>query len=291
MDITILDGGVGQELVKRSPEPPTPLWSTKAMLDAPELLRGVHDDFFAAGAEIAIANTYAVHHDRLVAAGLDARFEELHRRALDIALASRDAHGSGRVAASLGPLGWSYRPDMAPPEAEAARAYAEIAALHEGRADLFLAETMASVAQARGALMGLAGAAEPIWLAVTPDDGDGGRLRSGEAVTEILALVDEFRPAMLLVNCARPEAVTTALEALRHQGVPLGAYANGFTGIAEAFRSSTATVRELAAREDLSPARYADFAERWAELGATVIGGCCEVGPAHIAELARRLNG
>jgi homocysteine S-methyltransferase len=288
MNVTILDGGVGQELVKRSPDEPTPLWSCRAMLDAPEILHAVHADFFAAGAEIAIANTYAVQHARLKPAGLDDRFAELHRRALDIAIAARDDHGTGRVAASLGPLGWSYRPEAVPPVAEAAAAYAEIAALHADRADLFLCETMSSVDQARGALTGLAGAALPVWLAVSPSDEDGRRLRSGELVTDILPLVDAFRPEVLLVNCARPEAVTDALAALRPHGIPLGAYANGFARIASAYKSDTATVAELDARPDLTPARYADFAEGWVELGAVVVGGCCEVGPDHIAELTRR---
>jgi homocysteine S-methyltransferase len=46
----------------------------------------------------------------------------------------------------------------------------------------------------------------------------------------------------------------------------------------------------LSARRDLDPNAYADFADGWATNGATIIGGCCEVGPAHIAELARRLK-
>ena len=44
----------------------------------------------------------------------------------------------------------------------------------------------------------------------------------------------------------------------------------------------------LSKRQDLGPEAYADFAETWAEKGATIIGGCCETGPAHIAEIARR---
>ena len=46
----------------------------------------------------------------------------------------------------------------------------------------------------------------------------------------------------------------------------------------------------LEARKDLGPAAYAAFAEQWVEGGASIIGGCCEVGPAHIAELARRFD-
>ena len=154
MSITILDGGMGQELIARSPDAPTPLWSTRVMLDHPHLVRAVHDDFFAAGAEVATANTYAILHDRLQKHGLDDRFRELHETACQLAIDARDAHGGGMVAGSLGPLGWSYRADMAPPAEEAAALYAEIVEIQAPLVDLFICETMAGVDQARGALMG-----------------------------------------------------------------------------------------------------------------------------------------
>ncbi|MEM9145550.1 MAG: homocysteine S-methyltransferase family protein [Pseudomonadota bacterium] len=288
MGVTILDGGMGQELVARSSAEPTPLWSTRIMLDEPDLVRSVHDDFFAAGAEIATVNSYAVHHDRLQAAGVDDLFEELHLTACRIACAARDAHGSGRVAGSLGPLGWSYRPDFAPPAETAAALYAEIAAIQADHVDLFVCETMASVDQARGALLGAREVGRPIWLAISTLEDDGSRLRSGEPVTALLDLVDTFQPEALLVNCTAPEAISDTLRLINGIGITLGAYGNGFVRIANSFKTSTATVRQLAARTDLSPERYADFAEEWVDLGATLIGGCCEIGPAHIAELHRR---
>ncbi|MEO1315541.1 MAG: homocysteine S-methyltransferase family protein [Pseudomonadota bacterium] len=288
MGVTILDGGLGQELVARSCAEPTPLWSTRVMLDEPALAREVHDAYFAAGAEIATANTYAVHHDRLQQAGIDERFEELHRTACRMACEARDAHGSGRVAGALGPIGWSYRPDLAPPAAAAATAYAEIAAIQAAHVDLFICETMASVDQARGALLGLQGAGRPVWLAISTMEEDGTRLRSGEPVKDVFAVIDTFKPEAVLVNCTAPEVITDSLRVLRDHGVTLGAYGNGFTRIAEDYKTSTATVSQLQARQDMTPARYADIAEEWVALGATLIGGCCEIGPAHIAELKAR---
>ena len=69
-----------------------------------------------------------------------------------------------------------------------------------------------------------------------------------------------------------------------------GAYANGFTSISDSFKEAGASVDRLDVRKDLGPEEYADFAQQWADLGATIIGGCCEVGPAHIAEIVRRLG-
>jgi len=290
MDITLLDGGMGQELLARSPEKPTGLWATQVLLDAPELVRAVHRDYFAAGADIATTNTYAIHRDRLGPFGIEARFAELHRQACQIAVLERDWNGRGLVAGSLGPLGWSYRPDLAPPADEAAPLYAEIARLHEPYVDLLLCETMASVDQARGALLGARAVSKPVWLAVTVDDADGAKLRSGEPVTAILPLIEEFRIASVLVNCSVPEAVDQAIPLLADRGVPVGGYANGFTKIPSNFKKAGATADILEKRPNLGPQVYADFVEGWIENGATIVGGCCEVGPAHIEELARRLR-
>src|SRR5690606_8234968 len=94
----------------------------------------------------------------------------------------------------------------------------------------------------------------------------------------------------LLVNCSSPEAVDQALPHLAALGLPFGAYANGFQRITSDFLKDNATVDALASRPEMTPARYADFALGWVARGATIVGGCCETGPAHIRELARRLT-
>ncbi|MBJ3762465.1 homocysteine S-methyltransferase family protein [Maribius pontilimi] len=288
--MTILDGGMGQELVARAGRA-TSMWSMQALLDAPELVRAVHDDFFAAGADVATTNSYAVLPDRLEAHGMADQLERLARRACEIAAASRDAHGQGIVAGALGPIGFSYQPDKAPPAERAAEIYAHLARLHAETVDVHLLETMSSVDQARGGLMGASVTGKPIWLALSVDDTDGTKLRSGEALSDVADLLAAHPVDRVLLNCSIPEAVTQGLPVVAGWGVPFGAYANGFTQIASGFDHIGATVDLLSARQDLDPDAYADHAEAWRDLGATTIGGCCEIGPAHIAELARRLRG
>lgn len=284
--ITILDGGMGQELIARTLAEPTPLWSTRVMLDEPELVRAVHDDFFAAGATVATANTYAIHHDRLIPAGIDDRFENLHHTACELARAARDAAGGGRVAGALGPLNGSYRTGPLPEDA--ADRFDEICRLQAPLVDLFLIETASSIAQVRAALAGAKGHGKPVWLGVSVDDHDGTRLRSGEPLEDVMDWTDGIDA--LLINCSTPEAVSAGLDVIKGTDRPFGAYANGFTEITKSYVQVGATVKELSARTDLTPAAYAEFAEHWAKMGATIIGGCCEVGPAHIAELVRRLT-
>ncbi|SLN53013.1 Homocysteine S-methyltransferase [Roseovarius albus] len=287
--ISILDGGMGQELIARAGKA-TSLWSVQALLDNPELVRAVHDDFFAAGADVATTNSYSVLPDRLETHGILERLEELAHLSCRLACEARDAAGRGLVAGSLGPMGFSYQPDKAPPSDQAAEGYAPLARIHADYVDVHVLETMSSVDQARGGLMGASVTGKPVWLSVSVDDNDGGKLRSGEALSDLAPLVNEFKPATLLVNCSVPEAVTMAIPELVKLGAPVGAYANGFTGIAADFDSIGATVDILQTRTDLGPDRYAEFAQNWCDAGATMVGGCCEVGPAHIAELARRFG-
>jgi S-methylmethionine-dependent homocysteine/selenocysteine methylase len=287
MNITLLDGGMGQELVARAGKA-TALWSVQALLDQPELVRAVHDDFFRAGAMVATTNTYSVLPDRLVAHDLGDHLERLQRLGCKQAVDARDAHGSGMVLGSLGPQGFSYQPELSPPADQAAETYAMICKIQMDYVDAFMAETMASVDQVRGAAMGMSGLGKPIWMSITVDDDDGTKLRSGEPVIDILPLLKEYDVAAINVNCSIPEAVNTAIPLLTSAGIPVGAYANGFTKIHSDFNKIGATVDMLKARNDLSPAVYADFAQGWIDAGATVIGGCCEVGPSHIAELKQR---
>lgn len=287
-EITLLDGGMGQELIHRAGDQPTPLWSTQVMLDRPNLVRDVHRDYFAAGATIATTNTYAVHRDRLLGSGHSREFEDLHEAALEIATAARDRHGSGRIAGAIGPLIASYRPDIHPAFDEAVPLYAEIAGILGPACDLIICETVVSLDHARSILEGAKVAGKPIWLAVSVDDQDGTKLRSGEPVADILSVADGAEA--VLVNCSSPEAVGVAIGQLAHGDLPVGGYANGFVKIADGFLGAKPTVDALTARKDLTPEAYAAHAMAWVDQGATIVGGCCEVGPAHIATLARALT-
>lgn len=287
-EITLLDGGMGQELVARSGDEPTPLWATRVMIDHPGMVKAIHEDYFAAGASVATTNTYASHHDRLVRFDLDHLFRALLLRAL---VEAHEARGTrtARIAGSIGPLKASYRPDLAEPVEIAAPKYGEVAEILGPHVDLILCETMSSLSMAEAAASGAQAAGKPVWLSVSVDDREGARLRSGEPVADLARVVERYPVAAVLVNCSVPEAMEAALGELRRLGLPFGAYANGFTHISDEFLTDAPTVKDLTHRQDLTPEKYGDFAMAWIEIGATIVGGCCEVGPAHIAHLASRL--
>ncbi|NOD94176.1 homocysteine S-methyltransferase [Ruegeria sp. HKCCD4884] len=288
-DITLLDGSIGQELVKRSGDTPTALWSTRVMIDRPELVREVHEEYFRCGATIATTNTYAVHRSRLRFEDIEDQLEPLVDAALSQAQAACIGT-KGRVAGSLGPLLATYRPDLKPDPIDAGEKFAELVGLMTDQVDLFLIETVSSVLEAEGALRGTSGCGKPVWLSLSVNDDDGTRLRSGEPLADIAPLVKTYAPDALLINCSRPEAIPAALDILSSMSLPFGAYANGFTQISAGFLEDAPTVDALEQRHDLGPDAYADHVMGWVDQGATIVGGCCEIGPEHIETLATRLR-
>jgi S-methylmethionine-dependent homocysteine/selenocysteine methylase len=290
MNITLLDGGMGQELVARSGDKPTPLWATRVMIDHPGLVKEIHDDYFDAGASVATTNTYNILHDRLEGVGLDPLFHALHLRALAEAHEARARAGRGLIAGSMGPLGESYRPDLTPDVEVSAPIYAEKARLLAPHVDVILLETMSSLGLAEGALKGAQAAGKPVWLSVSVHDRDGSKLRSGEPVSGLRALIAAYPTAAVLANCSMPEAMQAALRELSTMGLPFGAYANGFSEISSLPLPEDDAAPDYTHRHDLTPEKYTDFVMQWIELGATIVGGCCEVGPTHIRHLANSLR-
>lgn len=289
----LLDGGMGQELIRRSAQPAHPQWSAHVMMHEPELVQAVHEDYLRAGARVLTLNTYSTTPGRFARAGMADRFEPLQARAVELAEAARAAVGvDAAIAGCLPPLAGSYHADLVAPFDQMVAEYRQIAAVEAPHVDLFLCETMSKADEARAAATAAAETGRPVWVSWTlaeklAEDGTA-RLRSGEMLAEALAALDGLGVEAVLVNCSPPETIGAAIPELVASGLPAGGYANGFEPIPDAFRPG-ATVDMLGRRRDLDPHVYAGHALRWVEAGARIVGGCCEVGPAHIAEIARRL--
>lgn len=288
-NVIIMDGGMGQELRRRSSRPPSPLWSAQVMLDEPELVVAAHRDYIEAGAKVIILNTYSATPQRLERDADPGLFELLHAAALDAARKACEESGieDVRIAGCLPPLVGSYHHEIVPDNATCLQSYRRIVAAQAEGVDLFICETMSLAREALAAVTAAVESNLPVWVAFTVDDGDGTSLRSGESLAEAAEQVVRDGAEGLLVNCSAPEAVTTAMDVLARFNVIYGGYANGFKSV-DALQPG-GTVDVLEARKDLDPATYAEHALSWAKHGAGIIGGCCEVGPAHIKALAEKL--
>lgn len=286
MALTILDGGMGQELLRRSGATPTSLWSAAVMQDAPDLVSQVHCDFIAAGADVITLNSYSATPTRLADENCEDMFQPLQMAAIDAAHKARDrSPGNARIAGCLPPLPGSYQPGQRLSAHAAQDEYRRIVNAQAAHVDLFICETIPSVEEARIATRAAAESGLETWTALTLDETDGRCLRSGEPVeTAAMAAIEEGAGAVL-VNCSPPETIDAALDRMADLSVPIGAYANGFKSITPIVE--TGTVNEAERRANLDPRAYCEFAQGWAAIGAQIIGGCCEIGPAHIEELAR----
>lgn len=287
--VVLTDGGMGQELLRRSKSQPTPLWSAKVLIDEPDLVRDLHADFIEAGARVITLNTYSATPERLARDGADGMFETLQRRGIDLAKAAIDQAGVDGVAIAgcLPPLFGSYAPTLKASFADTLATYRRIVAEQSDGVDLFLCETMASAEEALAAATAACEAGKPVWVSWTLADHGAPRLRSGETIAQAAMMVAGLPITARLVNCSRPEAVDAALPDLLALRGTVGAYANGFTSVSALKHGGTVDVLE--ARQDLGPDSYAAFASGWANAGLAIVGGCCEVGPDHIARLRDRL--
>ena len=288
--VTLLDGGMGQELLKRSSTEITPLWSTQVMIDEPDIVRDLHADFIRAGARVITLNSYTMTPERLARDGNIKDFEKLHLAAINAATSARDsvAITGVRIAGCLPPLVASYKADVAPEYEAMLTSYSKIVAIQAPHVDLFICETMPSIVEAKAALMAAKKSELPVWVSLTIEDNDKGVLRSGEPLADAITMLDEFGADAKLLNCSKPEAISASWSKMKSDQGLTGAYGNGFTSI-DSLKIG-GTVKSLTSRLDLGPTAYAEFALQWVQQGAGLIGGCCEVGPDHIAELAKRLT-
>jgi len=288
-EIVLLDGGMGQELIARSSQSPSPLWSARVLLDEPDLVAAVHRDYLEAGATVLILNTYSATPQRLAQHASEDLFATLQSRACEIATRVREDSGQDvAIAGCLPPLVASYHPEVSPGHDAALATYRRIVAAQAEHVDLLLGETLASLSEATAAATAALESDLPVWISLTITDDDSGTLRSGEPLDEAVNALRELGVDARLLNCSRPEAISASWSRFTSDGGVTGAYANGFTSIAGL--TPGATVDALEARRDLAPAAYADYAMTWVEQGASIVGGCCEVGPAHIQHLRERLE-
>ena len=284
-DLTILDGGMGGELIRRG-WPSGGLWSAKALLENPEVVRAVHQDYVSAGAQVIITNSYSTVPSYLAKEDMQSRYVELTEIAARLAREVADAAPAEvRVAGCLPPLSESYRPDLVPGDDESRPIYSEIIKALSSEVDLYLCETMSSVREAVNAASSVreTDPDKPLWIALTLADEPGGGLRSGENMDQVVSALEPYDVDAFLFNCTDPTSISVALEELVPlTNKPTGAYPNRFH-----VPPGWTLDNEIAVEPtEMTVEDYLGFVDTWRRSGATIIGGCCGVGPEFIAALS-----
>jgi len=286
----VLDGATGTELERAGLATGLPLWSTHALLEAPECLLQIHVAQLEAGAELITANTFRTQQRTLARAGLHESDARLTRLAVELArLASIDrridrrvgAHRPSWIAGSLPPLEDCYRPDLVPSDSELAVEHGHQAdLLGEAGVDLILVETMNSVREARAAARAASRTGLP--FAVSFVAWDGARLLSGEPLAEAAAEVRDLGASAVGVNCLPIANLEACRRALADLGTALLVSPN--LGQPE---PRTGFARD----ESTDPRAFANAFDDWLAQPAVIVGGCCGTTPAHIAALSAQVRG
>lgn len=283
--IALLDGGLGQEIYRRARTVSSPLWSVAVMLEQPDVVTGVHEDFIRAGAKTLTLNTYAATPTRLRKQGMYDQIAAIHQKAFLALENAIEATGIAvDIAGCLPPLAASYQGEPSRSFEDLREEYRVLVKLQAG-ADVLLVETMTNILEARAACAAARELGKPFGVSFRLEV-DGG-LKSGESMAEAVAAVADYSPTAVMLNCCDLEILTAAMPQLVVMYPCVGGYANAFESV-EAVAAG-GLVDSLEARADVSPRVYAEQVQQWLATGASVVGGCCEITPDHIRRLSEEL--
>ena len=273
----LLDGGTGTELRRRGAGLDHTTWTGLVPLTDYALLRAVHADYVAAGADVLTTSTFGAARFVLEAAGHGEHFGEVVQRAVAAAREARDATGRDvAIAGSISCLPPRFDVHAYPAEPVEYAAYRELAdTLAEQGVDLLVVEMLQETHHAPLALAAARATGLPVWLGVSCRLGEGGTLVGFDfplvPLERCLEALLPLAPDAVAIMHSPVTAVAPALRALRERFVgPLGAYPEVGDGTA-----SPAATPEALAKE----------AAGWLKSGARIVGGCCGTTPEHIRAL------
>ena len=233
-EVTVMDGGMGRELIRRGVALRGGLWSAQALLDAPQVIVETHRDYITAGARIITTNSYSCVPSYLGKADRADSYVELAALAGHLArTAASNSECGVVVAGGLPPLSESYRSDLVIDDATARPVYAALAEALEPYVDVFLCETMSSIRESRNATEAAraAGAKRnlPVNVSWTLNEQPGTGLRSGESIKDAFRALEDLELDGFLFNCTHADAIEAGVEQIvRLTDKPTGGYPNRF---------------------------------------------------------------
>ena len=294
----ILDGGIGTELERLGAPMDHEAWCAVALESHPQLVRDVHRSYIDAGADIITVNTYAATRHALTNGGMEKNFTSWNKLAVQLARETLDASEVDRnilIAGSVSNFGHfndQYTDKQLAPNF---RDQAEI--LIENGVDFIILESLgAKTSTIVTALNAISEFGVPIWVAVScAEDHDSGQLFLGIEESRI----DSHRP---LAHQELGEAIDTIMDTagsallVMHSTVDttlpaLQLMQSHYDGLRGAYPNAGYWLRpEWAFVDQISPQNYLERARKWLDTGARIVGGCCGIGPDHIAALSKGLR-
>ena len=288
----ILDGGMGQELLARGMKSNGTLWSANAILNSEyhELVESTHKDFVKAGAEVIVTTTFTTRRKRLSENNIEDKFEYLNKKAGEIALKVKNEYPNIMIAGGLPPQRLTYEEDIRS-DVEITKDFNEQAKLLNEYVDFYYFDVWSSIREFKCGIEAIKEFKKPYLIGIHISEGT--KLPSGEKISDIKSIIDGNLLGVML-SCVSPENYEHNLEEIKKLNVPFGFKLNGFlttkpkNGYTANYLKTKGNPNEfLGKRHDLTPDKFHEIAKKFKENGATIIGGCCETGPAHIKAMAK----
>ena len=251
-------------------------------LSNPALVRTIHDEYLAAGAEVIETNTFGAHRFKLGPHGLESQVRKINREGAR--LAREAAQGRGLVAGAIGPIGKPLAPLGNVRAEEAREAWREqVEGLLDGGVDLFLLETMPSLDQALAALEAIRSVTSEVPVGVSLTFNEEGNTIYGDRPEDAVRELEARGVVLIGANCSQgPQAMLDTVQRM-----------------AAVARTAKLSAMPNAGAPALVEGRYvylctpeymSTWARRFLEAGASVVGGCCGTTPAHIRDLVRAVR-
>jgi homocysteine S-methyltransferase len=290
----ILDGGMGQELLARGMEPNGTLWSANALLQEKyhKLLLDTHLDFIKSGAEVIVTNTFTLRRKRLRDNKIEDKFEYLNKKAGEIANIAKKLNPHILIAGGLPPQDDTYVADDRTDNIIKSNFFDQAKILNPF-IDFFYFDVLSSVKEINLAIEAITSFNKPYLIGAHISEGT--KLPSNENISDIITKIKHKNLLGLILSCVSPENYEKNFEEIKKLGIPFGFKLNAFittthkkgTYMKKYLKSSGNPTEFLGHRNDLTPEKMGQFAKKFKDAGATILGGCCETRPAHIKEMAK----
>jgi homocysteine S-methyltransferase len=286
----ILDGGTGTDIQHRGAPMDGETWCAEVNLTHPDIVKAVHADYIAAGAEVITANTFATSPLLFNAMGRDVDLLAIDRAAVLIAkdaAKGTDVAVAGSISTMRPVVAGSDRNNLSQhwPEAEARVLFRRKADnLAAAGVDLLMLELLRDGDYAVWASEAALATGLPVWIGVSAERNDSGQLvgwgRHDWTFEDIVRKLAALKPAVMSVMHTSPNDTDEALAILRrHWAGPIGTYPeSGYFKMPDWQFVDIIPPEELVAKS-----------RQWKTAGVTLFGGCCGIGPDHISSLAKDL--
>jgi 5-methyltetrahydrofolate--homocysteine methyltransferase len=280
-EVLVADGATGTNLQAVGLPPGTS--PEEWVFDQPDRIRALQRSFVEAGSDVILTCTFGGTRIRLKESRYAGRTAELNRRAVELA---REAAGDRvLVGGSLGPLGTLLKPFGPIEYAEAVAAYAEQAqALSEGGVDLLVIETHFALEEAQAAVEG-ARQVSRLPLVVSFSFDRGVRTMMGVKPAQVVETFKALAVAAIGANCGTTlENMEKIVQEYAAANSGLFIWAKPNAGLPAVDASTGRSVYGV------TPEQMAEFARRFVQIGARIVGGCCGSTPAHIRAIAQAVK-